>query len=33
MGFSIPIGSWFRNQLKDFVFDNLSKENLQKIIF
>ena len=30
MGFSVPIGSWFRNKLKDFVFDNLSKENLQK---
>ena len=30
MGFSIPIGAWFKNQLKEFVYDNLSKENLKK---
>ena len=30
MGFSIPIGDWFKNQLKELVYDNLSKSNLQK---
>ena len=30
MGFSIPIGAWFKGPLRDLVFDNLSKSNLQK---
>lgn len=30
-GFGLPIGSWLRNDLKDFCNDILSKENLKRI--
>tara|TARA_Y100000590_G_scaffold469281_1_gene655937 strand:+ start:2726 stop:4696 length:1971 start_codon:yes stop_codon:yes gene_type:complete len=29
-GFGVPLAEWFRKDLKDYVFDNLSKENCQK---
>ncbi|WPU95302.1 asparagine synthase (glutamine-hydrolyzing) [Mucilaginibacter sabulilitoris] len=30
-GFSMPLKHWFRHQLKDYVFDNLSKSELENI--
>jgi asparagine synthase (glutamine-hydrolysing) len=30
-GFTVPLKNWFRNELKDYVYDTLTKENLQKI--
>ena len=30
-GFSLPIGNWFRYELKEFVLDHLTNENLSKI--
>jgi asparagine synthase (glutamine-hydrolysing) len=30
IGFDIPLGVWIRNELKDFVLDVLSPENLNK---
>ncbi|MFQ6082106.1 MAG: asparagine synthase (glutamine-hydrolyzing) [Candidatus Aminicenantia bacterium] len=33
IGFDIPLGVWIKNELKDFVLDILSKENLKKHCF
>jgi asparagine synthase (glutamine-hydrolysing) len=30
-GFSVPVGEWFRNELKGFVLDNLNREALEEI--
>lgn len=30
-GFSLPIGEWFRSEMKEFVMDNLSFDNLKRI--
>ena len=30
MGFGVPIDRWFRNELKDLLFDYLSTERLKK---
>jgi asparagine synthase (glutamine-hydrolysing) len=30
-GFTVPLRNWFRNELKDYVYETLSEENLQKI--
>ena len=29
-GFGVPLAEWFRNDLKDYVFDNLSEINCKK---
>ena len=29
-GFGVPLAEWFRKELKDYVFDNLSKDNCNK---
>ncbi len=30
-GFTVPLKNWFRNELKEYVYKTLSKENLEKI--
>lgn len=30
-GFTVPLKNWFRNELKDYVYETLSEKNLQKI--
>lgn len=30
-GFTVPLKNWFRNELKDYVYETLSKENLETI--
>ncbi|MFO7914707.1 MAG: asparagine synthase (glutamine-hydrolyzing) [Candidatus Krumholzibacteriales bacterium] len=30
-GFSVPVASWFREELKEFMLDNINEENLRKI--
>lgn len=30
-GFTMPFQHWFRNELKDYVMDNLSADNLKNI--
>jgi asparagine synthase (glutamine-hydrolysing) len=30
-GFTVPLKNWFRTELKEYVYDTLTKENLQKI--
>jgi asparagine synthase (glutamine-hydrolysing) len=30
-GFTVPLKNWFRAELKEYVYDTLTKENLQKI--
>ena len=29
-GFGVPLAEWFRNELKDYVYDNLSKNSCDK---
>ena len=31
MGFGMPLKHWFRDQLKDYVYDNLTDQNLKRI--
>ena len=31
MGFGMPLKNWFRNELKDYVYDNITDINLKKI--
>lgn len=30
-GFSVPVAKWFRNELKEFMLDNINRDNLRKI--
>jgi asparagine synthase (glutamine-hydrolysing) len=30
-GFTVPLKNWFRNELKDYVYETLSEKNLKKI--